>query len=231
MKIGEVEEKTGITRKNIRFYEQQGLLQPARGQENRYREYTEADVKVLKEIKLLRRLGVPIADIQALQKGYITLEDAMKKHTLQLEQQLKETENALAICGEIKGSGQSLETLPADEYLQQMEKMERKGARFTDIARDFAQKAKDMLPPSASYSFEPSDPITNPREFTDELIAFAQRENLDLTILKEGMCPVVELDGVRYMGMLEIPRMLHFPLSIFFAPRSYGFRFAYLYRV
>ena len=38
MKIKQVEELVGITRKNIRFYEEQGLLQVARA-DNGYREY------------------------------------------------------------------------------------------------------------------------------------------------------------------------------------------------
>ena len=42
MLIREVEERCGISKKNIRFYEQQGLLQPKRNASN-YREYEEAD--------------------------------------------------------------------------------------------------------------------------------------------------------------------------------------------
>ena len=51
MKIKQVEELVGITRKNIRFYEDQGLLNVERA-ENGYREYHQADVIRLQEIKL-----------------------------------------------------------------------------------------------------------------------------------------------------------------------------------
>ena len=54
MKINEVETLVGITRKNIRFYEAEGLLAPRRNAENGYRDYGEAEVEVLKRIKLLR---------------------------------------------------------------------------------------------------------------------------------------------------------------------------------
>lgn len=54
MLIREVEERCGISKKNIRFYEQQGLLQPKRNASN-YREYEEADLIVLKKIILLRK--------------------------------------------------------------------------------------------------------------------------------------------------------------------------------
>ena len=43
MKIKQVEELVGITSKNIRFYEEQGLLQPRRT-ENGYRDYRTEDV-------------------------------------------------------------------------------------------------------------------------------------------------------------------------------------------
>ena len=46
----------GITRRNIRFYENEGLLTPARNKQNGYREYGEAEVEELKKIKLLRML-------------------------------------------------------------------------------------------------------------------------------------------------------------------------------
>ena len=38
MKINEVEALAGITKKNIRFYEEQGLLSPRRNADNGYRE-------------------------------------------------------------------------------------------------------------------------------------------------------------------------------------------------
>lgn len=59
MKINEVEQKVGITKKNIRFYEQEGLLKPDRNAQNGYREYSEEDLLLLQKIKLLRKLSIP----------------------------------------------------------------------------------------------------------------------------------------------------------------------------
>ena len=69
MKINQVEELVGITKKNIRFYEDQGLINPNRNLENGYREYSLDDVKILNQIKLLRRLEVPIEEIRKLQQN------------------------------------------------------------------------------------------------------------------------------------------------------------------
>ena len=65
MKINQVEELAGIAKKNIRFYEEEGLLTPGRNPANGYREYSLEDVALLKKIRLLRKLSVPIGDIHS----------------------------------------------------------------------------------------------------------------------------------------------------------------------
>lgn len=50
MNIHELEEKTGISKQNIRFYEKKGLLHPARNEVNRYREYTQEDLQTHKKV-------------------------------------------------------------------------------------------------------------------------------------------------------------------------------------
>ena len=60
MKINEVEAAVGVTKKNIRFYEEEGLISPRREPGNGYRSYSEADVERLRRIKLLRKLDVPL---------------------------------------------------------------------------------------------------------------------------------------------------------------------------
>lgn len=65
MKIKQVEELVGITRKNIRFYEDQGLLNVERA-ENGYREYHQEDVIRLQEIKLFRKMDISIEEMKLL---------------------------------------------------------------------------------------------------------------------------------------------------------------------
>ena len=59
MTVKEVEERTGLPRANIRYYESEGLIHPNRG-ENGYRDYRQEDVDTLLKIKLLRQLGGPV---------------------------------------------------------------------------------------------------------------------------------------------------------------------------
>ena len=45
MKINEVEAAVGVTKKNIRFYEEEGLITPGREPGNGYRSYSQTDVE------------------------------------------------------------------------------------------------------------------------------------------------------------------------------------------
>lgn len=79
MTIKEMEECSGMTRANIRFYEVQGLLSPAR-MNNGYRDYTEHDLEILKRIKLLRALHMSLEDIKSLHNGEQNLTDVLQKN-------------------------------------------------------------------------------------------------------------------------------------------------------
>lgn len=63
MTIKELEVRLGISRANIRFYEKEGLLRPAR-RANGYRDYSAEDAAALEKIALLRRLGMPVETIR-----------------------------------------------------------------------------------------------------------------------------------------------------------------------
>lgn len=65
MLISEVRNLTGLTKKAISYYEQQGLIKPIRGV-NRYREYSQLDVKLLNEISSYRKLDICISDIREI---------------------------------------------------------------------------------------------------------------------------------------------------------------------
>ncbi|WP_199423264.1 MerR family transcriptional regulator [Actinotalea solisilvae] len=58
MKIGELSERTGVSTRLLRYYEQQGLLAPGRSA-NTYRTYAEEDVARVERVALLVRSGMP----------------------------------------------------------------------------------------------------------------------------------------------------------------------------
>ncbi|WP_342488837.1 MerR family transcriptional regulator [Cytobacillus sp. FSL W7-1323] len=63
MLINEVCKKCPLTKKAIEYYEKQGLVHPKIG-ENGYRNYSEKNISTLKEISVLRNLGLSISEIK-----------------------------------------------------------------------------------------------------------------------------------------------------------------------
>lgn len=65
MKIGELAERLGSTERTLRFYEEQGLVHPARSAKGT-RRYSEADAQRLEAVLTLARLDFPLEQIKAL---------------------------------------------------------------------------------------------------------------------------------------------------------------------
>lgn len=135
MRINQVEELVQISKKNIRFYEEEGLLKINRKAENGYRDYTEEDVKMLQKIKLLRSLSIPIEEISKLQKGYLTLDDCLKRHQIFLEREQKNIDQKIIVCEEISSTNESFESLDPIKYLSHIDEMKKKGVRFMDVEK------------------------------------------------------------------------------------------------
>lgn len=133
MRINQVEELVGITKKNIRFYEEQGLLTVQRNSDNGYREYSDDDVQMLRKIKLLRQLSIPIEEIQKLQKGYLTLDDCMKRHSIFLDREMTNINHKKTICSQLECENQQFASMETEKYLDMMKEMEKEGARFMNI--------------------------------------------------------------------------------------------------
>lgn len=65
MYIGEVAERTGLSERTLRFYEEQALVQPARTESGR-RVYGNAELTTLHHITVLKRAGFSLSDIKRL---------------------------------------------------------------------------------------------------------------------------------------------------------------------
>lgn len=121
MTIKEIEERSGMTRANIRFYEQEGLLSPVR-RENGYRDYSEGDLEILKRILLLRTLHISLEEIKSLHAGERKLTETLECHVGALEQQQEDLEGARLVCLAMKNDGVQYETFNAQTYLTALER-------------------------------------------------------------------------------------------------------------
>ncbi|WP_214105175.1 MerR family transcriptional regulator [Acrocarpospora catenulata] len=61
MRIGELAERAGVSTRALRHYEQQGLIR-ARRSANGYRDYDEADVRLVAQIRALTAVGFTLED-------------------------------------------------------------------------------------------------------------------------------------------------------------------------
>lgn len=152
MKINEVEALVGITKKNIRFYEQEGLLNPSRNLENGYRNYSGEDAAVLRRIKLMRKLGVPLEEIRRMQAGELTVPDAMGRHMITLERESRKLEHAREMCARLREGPPRLAELDTEAYLAEMERMEQEGASFLDRQKQDA-RMRYVAPVAVSLVF------------------------------------------------------------------------------
>ena len=130
MKINEVEALVGITKKNIRFYEAEGLLTPRRNSENGYREYSGAEVAALRRIKLMRKLGLPLEEIRQMQSGSRTVGDGIRRHLITLERDQRNLEESIRLCSTLADCRERLADLDAETLLAEMEAMEHTGTTF-----------------------------------------------------------------------------------------------------
>ena len=67
LQIGEVAERTSVTQRTLRFYEEKGLLKPPTRMEGGFRLYSEADIQRVERIKRLQQLlGFSLAEIKEM---------------------------------------------------------------------------------------------------------------------------------------------------------------------
>ncbi len=67
LQIGEVADRTGVTQRTLRFYEEKGLLKPPTRMDGGFRLYSEEDVRRVEQIRRLQNLlGITLADIKEM---------------------------------------------------------------------------------------------------------------------------------------------------------------------
>ena len=188
----EIQNKTGLTRKAIEYYEDKGLINPHR-LENGYKDYTEKDLDILVKVSILRKLGVSLSEIkQCVLYNSSTLSSVlrMKEHQLEVDERRK---NILELI--VKGEKQEL----IDEYIAMIETEE---SIYNRLERVFPGYFGQLF--FAAYLPFMNEPLTKDGEeafikyvsYLDNLPTFELREdekkfideissNFDMSILKK----------------------------------------------
>lgn len=116
----EMEERAGVPRANIRYYEAEGLLTPLR-EKNGYRDYRAEDLATLEKIKLLRRLGVSVEELKALRSGDAELSAVLERRLAELEAQRAMAERVAQVCADLRQEAVTFAQLDAPRYLEALE--------------------------------------------------------------------------------------------------------------
>ena len=118
MTIKDVEERTGLSRSNIRFYEKEKLIEPSRNESNGYRDYSENDVENIKKIAYLRTLGISIEDIRSIISEKVTLQEMLEKQKEVLKNQITDLNKAKLMCEKMLDEESiSYEKLQVEQYV------------------------------------------------------------------------------------------------------------------
>ena len=122
MTIKEVEERTSLSRSNVRFYEKEKLIEPSRNEKNGYRDYSENDVENIKKIAYLRTLGISIEDIRRIMSEKVTLQEMVKKQNEVLKNQMIDLDKARFMCEKmLEEESISYEKLQVEQYVTELE--------------------------------------------------------------------------------------------------------------
>lgn len=89
MKTKDLEIELGLSKHTIRYYEQEGFIHPQRD-DNGYRNYSDQDLQVLKLVKFLRNLNIPIDDVKAIVEGKLNFQECLKVNQIHLDKQIEE---------------------------------------------------------------------------------------------------------------------------------------------
>ena len=88
MRIQQLSEQTGISKRNIHFYIKEELLHPKTDLVNGYYDFSEEDLQQLLLIKYFRNTGLSISNIKSLIENPASAEYYLRMHIGRLEQEL-----------------------------------------------------------------------------------------------------------------------------------------------
>lgn len=211
MKLKEVCESTGLSRKTVRLYEEKGLLVPQMERRNGrdYREYTQADVDALREIATLRRAWFTMDEIARMQQNPETIGEIFPQYLQWLEKQKTTLESLLKAAKDVDPSKiqsvselsekmREAETmpLPAADIEPRFQYLDALEQRPEKVEPDWQEPLPGGMDDSRIYR---QFVAANSKDKADDLgVAFGQ--------LRDAMTP--ERESTPVVGTKEMPKTL-----------------------
>ena len=145
MTVHEVCSLTGVSIRALQYYDEIGLLPPARYTEARYRLYDAAALERLQQVLLFRELEFPLKDIQRIIRSpSFDRQKALDQQIALLELKKERLDNLIRLAREIRSSGvktkmdfSAFDTEKMDEYAAKAKEVWGE----TPAYREYEQKA------------------------------------------------------------------------------------------
>jgi DNA-binding transcriptional MerR regulator len=123
MLIGELAERAGTSTRTLRYYEEHGLVRPERDA-NGYRQYDDAELRVVHEIRALLAVGFGLDDIKpfvACLRAGNSSGHVCPDSVVVLRRKLAEVDGYLEQLTDVRGRLQTQLTQALDHRLQRQE--------------------------------------------------------------------------------------------------------------
>lgn len=121
MKISEVMKLTGLTKRAIGFYEQEGLISPAVDQENSYRNFGPDEISRLMQISLLRQLDFSVSEIKKILNEPDQLREILTLHLEKIKHKMNQLETNKVLIEDLIQKAKP--TLSPQEYTVKLQKL------------------------------------------------------------------------------------------------------------
>lgn len=211
MKLKEVCESTGLSRKTVRLYEEKGLLVPQMERRNGrdYREYTQADVDALREIATLRRAWFTMDEIARMQQNPETIGEIFPQYLQWLEKQKTTLESLLKAAKDVDPS----KIQSVSELSEKMREAETMPLPAADIEPKFQYlDALEQRPEKVEPDWQEPLPggMDDSRIYRQFVAANSKDKSDDLGVafgqLRDAMTP--ERESTPVVGTKEMPKTL-----------------------
>ncbi len=143
MQIGEVADRTGVTQRTLRFYEERGLLKAPIRMEGGFRLYSEEDVARVEQVKRLQHLlGLTLAEIKEMVEAEEVKEElrATYRPDLDIEERFRRVTRRL----EVTERQHQIITAKMDAMLEMKRELEEKVLRNRSTLADLEKERKKL---------------------------------------------------------------------------------------
>jgi DNA-binding transcriptional MerR regulator len=139
LQIGEVADRTGVTQRTLRFYEERGLLRPPSRMDGGFRLYSENDVARVEQIKRMQSLlGLTLAEIKEMVEAEEVREEL--NATYRPDRPVEERIERVARRVEVTKRQHDIISAKLDAMVEMRKDLEEKLTRYTTVLADLEKE-------------------------------------------------------------------------------------------